>query len=203
MLAEVANPPAAIDRLLADWQRETDLKGSAILAATTVDVNELNSKAQALQRELGRLGDSPVQVGRDTLFAGDRVLFLRNSLTLGVCNGDLGIVRDVQGQTLLVKLDDARSVTVDVQAYPHVRLGYALTTHKAQGMTVENSFILTGGSMTDREVTYVQASRARGATRWYVGYDLEDVTQRMTRSHEKITAFSLAEGPELELTIAR
>ncbi len=131
------------------------------------------------------------------------MLFTRNSPTLGVANGDLGAARTVQGRTLSVRMDDGRDVAVPLDGYPHLRLGYALTTHKAQGMTVERAFILTGGALTDRELTYVQASRARGTTRWYVGQDLEDVTQRMTRSHEKLAAVSVAPGPELELTLVR
>ena len=70
-------------------------------------------------------------------------------------------------------------------------------------MTVDRAFILAGGVMADRELTYVQASRARGTTRWHVGHDLDEVTQRMTRSHEKLAAVSLVEGPELELTLVR
>ena len=70
-------------------------------------------------------------------------------------------------------------------------------------MTVERAYVLTGGTLTDREMTYVQASRARGTTRWYVGHDLDEVTQRMNRSHEKLAALSLEAGPELELTLSR
>ena len=124
-------------------------------------------------------------------------------MTVRVVNGDLGTVTASQNRTLSVRLDDGREVRVPVEGYPHLRLGYAVTTHKAQGMTVERAFVLTGGIMTDREITYVQASRARGTTRWYVGHDIEETTQRMSRSHEKLAAVSLAEGPELELTLVR
>ena len=205
LVAEMPHEITAMDRMLADWRQDAlpDLKGSLMLAGTSAEVIELNRRAQAERRCLGLLGDASVRAGADTLFVGDRVLFTRNSLTLGVFNGDLGTVQSAQDGTLSVRLDDDRAVRVPVEAYPHLRLGYALTTHKAQGMTVERAFILTGGTMTDRELTYVQASRARGATRWYVGSDLNDVTQRMTRSHEKLAAMSLAEGPELELTLVR
>ncbi|RLS33710.1 MAG: hypothetical protein DWH80_00030, partial [Planctomycetota bacterium] len=123
--------------------------------------------------------------------------------TLGVCNGDLGTVSSIEGQTLRVTLDTGGTIALNADGYEHLRLGYALTTHKAQGMTTENTFILTGGSMTDREMSYVQASRARGTTRWYVADELSSVLPQMQRSHEKHAAMSLAEGPELELTLVR
>ena len=204
-LTETRHEITAMDRMLEDWKREAlpDLPGSLMLAGSSADVRELNRRAQEEQRLLGLLGNTSVTTDPDPIFTGDRVLFTRNSLTLGVANGDLGKVQSASGRTLSVRMDDGRDVTVPLDEYPHLRLGYALTTHKAQGMTVERAFILAGGVMADRELTYVQASRARGTTRWYVGHDLEDVTQRMTRSHEKLAAVSLVEGPELELTLVR
>ncbi len=204
LVTETLHAVTAMDRLLEDWKREAlpDLSHSLMLAGTATDVAELNRLAQHERRSLGLLGMEPVQIGPDTMFAGDRVLFTRNSVTLGVFNGDLGTVDSIQGSILSVHLDDERRIKVDAEQYPHLRLGYALTTHKAQGMTVERSFILTGGQMTDRELTYVQASRARGTTRWYVCDDLADAIPRMSRSHEKLAALSLAQGPELELTLA-
>lgn len=204
LVTETDNRPTAQDRLITDWLREavSDPKNSVVLAGTAVDVAELNRQAQAALLDQGRLGPMALQVGQDQFFVNDRVLFTRNLLSLGVCNGDLGTVTAIQDQTLTINLDDGRCVTLG-EAYGHLRLGYALTTHKAQGLTAEKAFILTGGPMTDREMSYVQASRARGTTRWYVVDDLASVIQQMKRSHEKRAALSLAVAPELELGLNR
>ncbi|MBU0498887.1 MAG: hypothetical protein KJ558_10315 [Gammaproteobacteria bacterium] len=45
-----------------------------------------------------------------------------------------------------------------------VRHAYALTTHKAQGMTVEKAVVYIQGANMSREMNYVQASRAKGGT---------------------------------------
>ncbi len=205
LLTETKHMVTATDRLLADWQREalTDLPSSVMLAGTVQDVAELNRRAQAERMELGQLGTFGIKVGSDVFFPGDRVLFTRNSLSLGVFNGDLGTVLAASHDQVTVRLDDAREIAINVQEYPYVRLGYALTTHKAQGMTVERTYILTSGSMTDREMAYVQASRARGVTRWYVSDTFEEVAQRMERSHQKFAAVSFAEGPSLALDLIR
>jgi len=201
LLTEKKHVVTATDRLMEDWKREAlpELASSVILASTRQDVMELNRRAQAERQRLGQLGTLGVKAGPNTLFPEDRVLFTRNSSLLGVCNGDLGSVQKCFGSSIHVRLDDGRLVTADLEQYPCLQLGYALTTHKAQGMTVERSFILTGAALTHREMAYVQASRARGTTRWYVSDDREDVTRRMAQSHEKLAAITLAEGLELSL----
>ena len=205
LVSENDNRPSAMGRLLNDWTRDrlSDLRSTVILAGTAGDVAELNRQVQAELLAQGRLGSVSVPIGPDNFYVSDRVLFVRNSRTLGVCNGDLGTVSSIDGQKVCVTLDTGGTIALNAEGYEHLRLGYALTTHKAQGMTTENTFILTGGSMTDREMSYVQASRARGTTRWYVADELSSVLPQMQRSHEKHAAMSLAEGPELELTLVR
>ncbi len=205
LVSENKDRPSAMGRLLNDWtcERLSDPKSSVILAGTSGDVAELNRQVQAELLAQGRLGSVSVPIGPDNYHVQDRVLFVRNSTTLGVCNGDLGTVTAIEGQKLSVTLDTGGTVALNAEGYEHLRLGYALTTHKAQGMTTENTFILTGGSMTDRELSYVQASRARGTTRWYVADELSSVLPQMKRSHEKRAAMSLSQGLELELTLNR
>ena len=205
LVTETDQRPSAMQRLLADWLREgsSDPKNTVILAGTAADVATLNRQAQTELREQGRLGPASVQMGQQEFFVNDRVLFTRNASTLKVCNGDLGTVSAIHENQLTIRLDDGHTVTLNAEGYAHLRLGYALTTHKAQGLTAEKAFILTGGPMTDREMSYVQASRARGVTRWYVADELSSVIPQMKRSHEKHAALSLVEGPELELNLNR
>ena len=199
----------AMDRLVADWSQEHPSadRDTILLAGTNAEVAALNRLAQEARRVSGVLGETGGAVGKEELFVGDRVLFTRNSMALSVMNGDRGTVRQVSGQGLAVELDSGAIVRVDLESYPHLRLGYAMTTHKAQGMTCEKAFILVSDRMVDREMTYVQASRARGETRWYVSRDLAEVARSMEKSHQKhmATTFDLwAEpGPELELELSR
>ncbi|HQH29102.1 MAG TPA: hypothetical protein PLP17_17040, partial [Oligoflexia bacterium] len=86
---------------------------------------------------------------------------------------------------------------LDVKNYDHLKLGYAVTTHKSQGVTIENSYILAGGPMQDREFTYVQASRARGISRIFVdrdeaGDELVDLVRSMNKSRQKNLAHDIA-----------
>ena len=47
--------------------------------------------------------------------------------------------------------------------------------------------------MVDREMAYVQGSRARGKTHWYVSEEMPEVIRAMEKSHQKM-ASSLAGG---------
>lgn len=54
-----------------------------------------------------------------------------------------------------------KSLNPLTKCYEGLALDYALTTHRGQSQTVTNSYILLGGKMTDRELSYVQSSRHR------------------------------------------
>ena len=68
---------------------------------------------------------------------------------------------------------------LNLNQYEHLSLGYALTTHKAQGTTVEHAWIYTTPRNATRDLLYVQASRARESMSIYCpGHDLgEDLAQ--------------------------
>lgn len=84
----------------------------------------------------------------------------------------------------------AERVTIPLEHYQEIKLGYAITTHKGQGVTVENAFVLVGGGMQDLHQTYVQMSRTRGDTRIYTdkfeaGENLTDLARTMNRVNQK------------------
>jgi ATP-dependent exoDNAse (exonuclease V) alpha subunit len=81
-------------------------------------------------------------------------------------------------------------IRVQLDIYDALELGYAINVHRAQGTTVESAYVLAGGSMTDRELSYVQGSRARGNTRIYTdviygGPDIAAIAAQMNRSRPK------------------
>ena len=87
-------------------------------------------------------------------------------------NGDLGTVDAVNPDSgsLTVRLDRDPETRVLPSWYlddGHVDYGYALTGHKAQGVTTSRTFtVITGG--TDREWAYVALSRGRQANTLYL-----------------------------------
>ena len=196
--------------LVDDWAKKgvDEPKDQLILTSERDDVLELNRLSQSMRRSNAKLGEKSLRVGEDEFFERDRVLITRNSRTLGVKNGQLGTVRHVNRHfgRMTIALDSGRFVSHNINDFPHVELGYAVTTHKAQGMTAKDSYILVGGSMQDREITYVQASRGKSETRFYMtngdaGDRLSAISRQMSKSRRKELAHSVLE-PKRKLTLS-
>ena len=116
----------------------------------------------------------------------------RNSRLYGVRNGQLGTIEkiDTAKKSMKVVLDSGKKTDLPLAEYEHVKLGYAVTTHKAQGITADNVYVLAGGGMQDRELSYVQLSRAKDTTRIYIdkaeaGENLEQISKSMEKSRQK------------------
>ena len=119
------------------------------------------------------------------------IVFTKNKESLFVKNGTLGTVTEVllELNSLRVEIDGGLSIIVNTKEYDALDLAFCITTHRGQGLSVENSFMLAG-VMNDRELSYVQASRARGDTRIYTdilsgGESIEELAKQMNRSRAK------------------
>lgn len=158
-----------------------------VLAHTNDDVKRLNDALRKVLIDDGTLTQSRTFVterGTREFATGDRIIFLENARFveprakhLGpqhVKNGMLGSVTsitDKRGWTLLtVRLDNGREVVFGEDTYGNVDHGYAATIHKAQGATVDRTFVLATGMM-DQHLTYVAMSRHRDRADLYAAQE--------------------------------
>lgn len=168
------SPVTSRARLLADWwaAARDDLAGKIMLALRRRDVDELNRLARQLMDTDGRLGTERLRVAEREFAAGDRVVCLRNSDLLGVKNGTIGTIEQVDPRRRTVMLASDRGPTVELDRRyleaGNLRYAYAVTGHAAQGLTVERAFVLGAGEARLQEWSYVALSRARAQTRLYV-----------------------------------
>ncbi|WP_138444696.1 MobF family relaxase [Sinomonas susongensis] len=112
--------------------------------------------------------------------AGDTVITRRNNRRLRdgrswVRNGDRWTITDVRedGSLTLRRAAHKRGGTVVLPsdyATEHLDLGYAVTSYRAQGITVDTSHLLVDASMT-RENLYVALTRGRESNTAYVATD--------------------------------
>ena len=141
-------------------------KNTLAVASTNALVRALNERIRELAKEQGLIKSGREFQVRDQfgdrrieLAEGDRVLFLRNDTELGVRNGTLGTVKEVNEKGIVVQVGD-RQVEVDLSSYKEVTHGHAVTVHKSEGMTVDRVYYAHEGKVSANAV-YVAVSRAR------------------------------------------
>ena len=192
--------------LLARWARDAKAEpefSQLVLAYTRDDVKELNGALRALRQQSGQLQGGQViatQAGPLEFSVNDRVRFLRNDKTLGVKNGSLGTLERIEHGVLQIKLDGESEtrVAVDTKFYQHLDHGYAATVHKAQGSTVDRTYVLATAHF-DRHTTYVALSRHREAAMVFYarddfggGFDPEGAQARLVERLSRAQAKDLA-----------
>nr|WP_261342648.1 AAA family ATPase [Crateriforma conspicua] len=199
----------AKELLVQSWRNNNGHKRPAkhlILTQTREDANDINQRCQRERIKSRRIVPGlSIKHGQSRFFIGDRVSFHQPMRKHGIENGHAGTVIAVDPITrkVTVRLDRRPSkkqksmgitqterislLGLDKDA---IRLGYASTTHRAQGTTTEKSYVLMSGPMMSREITYTQLTRARDATRLFVdsstaGKDLKKLIQSVSRSRRK------------------
>ena len=182
------------EKLIQVWAEKyrENPKSGLIVAATNQWNDHLNKAAQEVRLKSGLLGPETVPVGDTHFRTGDRVLFTGKSKDIGVIKGDSGTVTAIRGSLLTVQLDTNKTVKVPTAVFQDVRLGYSITTHRSQGATVDNVLIMAGPNWINRELSYVQASRARNEIHLFcdektAGIDQKNLIRRMNRTERKGT----------------
>lgn len=99
----------------------------------------------------------------------DRVIFLKN--TKHYCNGDTGVVVNIVGKEMLVKLDDVDTIVkVNHSECFDVALAYALTVHKVQGSEYADVILFLPkkrSNFIDNRMIYTAITRAKASISVY------------------------------------
>jgi Ti-type conjugative transfer relaxase TraA len=214
----------AKDQLIQLWGDDRAAQGaekaSLILAHTRADVRDLNERARDILKERNELGREitvgierellapdgtlTLERGERSMAEGERVMFLKNDRELGVKNGSLGRVLEIDHDHARVQLDgrEGREIEFSFDDYASLDYGYAATVHKAQGATVERSFVLATPGM-DRHLAYVGLTRHREAVELFAGHDdfldFSALEERLSRARLKDFTLDYAQRRGLEL----
>jgi conjugative relaxase-like TrwC/TraI family protein len=194
----------AAENAVQAWAQLTSKVGidkvALIADSSNQEIDRLNARAQHIRAQRGELGanELPLSSVHYGLRQGDRVAFITQHRLSGlprVENGTRGQVTKIdQEGTLTLRLDGSdRRLQLARSDAESLRLAYAQHVYRQQGATVDRSVVLTGGWQTSRETAYVQATRARNGTDWYLARDqlgqegqdperIERLAQRMSNS---------------------
>lgn len=194
-----ASAKGALVEVWDDVRLSDPAKTQIMLAYNRNDVLELNQLARGLRQAQGELGQEAIfqtERGERAFAAHDRVYFLKNERSLGVMNGTLGTIEAIKGDLLTIRLDNdkaqpsvaANRVQITMERYNQLEYGYAATIHKAQGVTVDRSYVLASPYL-DGHSTYVAMSRHRDSVDLFYGKDTfltkDDLVKTLGRDRAK------------------
>jgi hypothetical protein len=151
------------------WMARARGDSVVVCAADHATVNELAARARAARVAAGEVEPDGVAAGEHTVGVGDEIVTCRNDRRLvtsaggWVRNGDRWqVVARQRDDALLVEDLTGRGQVVLPGDYvgEEVALAYAVTIHKAQGLTVDSAIVLVD-ERTTAEGLYVGMTRGR------------------------------------------
>ena len=176
----------AMSAMISTWMSDKNLntEKQIILTHTRSDVFALNNMARDALKSQGSLSPGialNLSSGTKELSIDDVVYFLKNNSELGVKNGTLGrIIKIDESGNISVNIDSTKTkdqnneisnignkdiktsennvLSFNLKDYNFLDYGYAATIHKAQGVTVDRTYVLATPGF-DQRLTYVSMSR--------------------------------------------
>jgi len=117
--------------------------------------------------------------------AGDKLLLQANTAGKRFINGELVEVQEIQGDSIL--LADGRVIPQNYRTFAH---GYAVTSHAAQGKTVDEVLVVASSrslAAVHQQQFYVSISRGRERCQIFTD-DTELLRSHVTHSSERLAA---------------
>lgn len=152
-----------------DYRQLTARNVDAVILAQRRDqVDAINELVRTALARDGRLTGPSLSVDGKQYQVGDYVICLANDWQNRITNGARGTVTavDLDHTTVRLQRPDGRELSVNTRCYDAIDRGYALTVHKAQGMTADVALVV-GSDAATREWAYTAMSRATVASHWY------------------------------------
>ncbi|WP_207782606.1 MobF family relaxase [Phytoactinopolyspora limicola] len=196
-----------LDAAYTAWRNDLDAGHASIMIAETIDtVSALNARAQLDRIVAGEvLATCEVNLHDGTRASvGDLVVTRRNDRRLAsgrgwVKNGDRWTVTGIgDGGSVVVRRAGHPSSSVTLPpdyVSEHVELAYAVTVHRAQGVTVDTAHAVVASPSMTREAFYVAMTRGRTRNTAYVATDQSHLEQHQKPvSEDDVTATAVLTG---------
>lgn len=207
------------DRIQSADSQLAHTQPSLMLSFSNRDTNDLNRSARALLKESGHISKEEftytiskkmeddfdveyILTEKKSFSKGDRIVFTQNDAGLGVKNGSMGTIIELSRQKVRVLLegDNNKEISFAPKLNPYFDQGWAITIHKSQGTTVDNTYLLASYEMT-QNLAYVAMTRHRNNVHVF-GSSLdfwrpEKLPEVLAKSGEKLSAADYLDAESL------
>ena len=181
-----------VEKLVDDYFASTHaMKDKIVIAATNDDVEALNDGIRDRLKAQGKLSGEEVTVkGRDGFerdFAlGDKIIITKNTKSDDLAEAALDnsqggeVIEFRKGQrgqitSFKLKMDDGKEVWMSATKEQNIRHAYAVTVHKSQGQTVQETFYFVSSNLNSLNQAYVACSRHTQKVSMYLSRDMVEI----------------------------
>ena len=151
-------------QILSPFRTDGEASSNNLNAAIREDINpEAEGKPDVIYgSKIFRLRDRVIQIKNNY----NMVIYDRqgNQIGKGVFNGDVGTVREIRSDTVIINFD-GRYAKYPLEALEELELSYAMTIHKAMGSeydTVIIPMLAAHRILLNRNLLYTAVTRAKG-----------------------------------------
>lgn len=158
---------AAFKALVASGVKESDIQVLAPAHKGAAGCVSLNQALQAYLNPERHPGGTVLRLRRDSgdIRVGDRVIQNKNEAQLGLVNGDIGLLSEIDKDSGVIQLmlaDRPHPIEVPADKSASLKLGYCITVHKSQGAEAPCVLIALDAStsrMLSRNLVYTAVTR--------------------------------------------
>ena len=154
--------------------------------------------SDSIKNALARMDDSAQYEKELVLKVGAQVMLIANvNQELGLVNGRLGIVTEMNAVWVMVRFKCGYETKIDIHEWKlednenisrcqiPLILAYAITIHKCQGSTLDSAFIDIGSSIFEYGQAYVALSRVKNIDALY----LHSYSRKVIKAHPKVVQY--------------
>lgn len=185
----------AMESISKDYLNDkSSFKEKLIITSTNDTINRINDLIQDRRFESGELNGEAFKNKSGSFFVGDRVVMEQTKKEYK--NGDFGTILSIDHKTNKIKVAFDNNKIKEFSSPEKMRLGYATTFEKSQGMTVDQTFIFGKDSKNNnQELMNVGLTRARYNTYLYaVASEYQQVVKSFKRESERVSLITLGES---------
>lgn len=219
------NRNKAAREMVKDWSNDGHKKSpetANIFVQTREEVRIINRMCQQERLLSGDMSSRNKKVGSEKIHEGEWVKFTASDRRKGIENSNTGVVTKIaMNGDIHVKLDREftkeemrrglkKEIVItakDLKKHKGpdglIMPAYARTVHAGQGLSVDHAYFMPGGSMTNKNLSYVGISRSKACTKIYIDRDhagphLSLIEEAMKKYIEKATAHEISSRLTIE-----